>query len=119
MADGAFDRFFDAAAHIEISTAQCKANGAGAARFSAGFLSLGVEIKRSLGALHLAQGSIAVQVEALGQRLGQAVVRHALNGGVASEQVGFGFAQSRQQRQDALPMFQGTVELGQRRCRQR
>jgi hypothetical protein len=66
MADGAINGLADAAFNIQFAAAKTQTNSTSAAGLTTCFFRPCVEIQAGLGALHLAQCSITVEIEALG-----------------------------------------------------
>ena len=66
MADGASNRFADAALNIQLAATKTQTNSTSTAGLATCFFRSGVEIKAGLGALHLTECSFTVEIEALG-----------------------------------------------------
>ena len=113
MTDGSFNRFINASLDVQVAAAEGHADGTGTAGLAAALLSPGIEIQAGLGALHRADGTIAVEIKVGGQRLGKTVVRNGLDGWMTAEQLRFRCTQILEQRQDALTWHQGTIQLRQ------
>ena len=71
-----------------------------------------------MGALHLAQCPITVEIEALRQGFRQSVVGDCLDCGVTPEQIGLRIPQGVKQGEDSLAWLKRPIELGEWGCRQ-
>ena len=71
-----------------------------------------------MGALHLAQCSLTVEIEALGQGFRQSVVGDGLDRRVTTQQIGFRIPKGVQQGEDSLAWLKRAIELGEWSCGQ-
>ena len=118
MADGAINGLADAALNIQFAAAKTQTNSSSTAGLTTCFLRPRVEIQAGLGALHLAQCSLTVEIEALGQGFRQSVVGDGLDRGVTTQQIGFRIPKGVQQGEDSLARLKWSIELGEWSCGQ-
>ena len=118
MADGAINSLADAALNIQFAAAKTQTNSSSTAGLTTCFFRPRVEIQAGLGALHLAQCSLTVEIEALGQGFRQSVVGDGLDRGVTTQQIGFRIPKGVQQGEDSLAWLKRAIELGEWSCGQ-